>query len=162
MAEAVIALGSNLGDRAGYLRAAVQALDAQPHTAVMQCSGVYETAPVDCAPGDGDYLNAAVRLQTALPPAMLLGACLGIEAALGRERPHRNAPRTLDLDLILYEDFAADDPLLTVPHPRAAARAFVLVPLWDLYPDGRAPGFPLPAVPAQERRGIRRTEETLR
>ncbi|MBQ6267974.1 MAG: 2-amino-4-hydroxy-6-hydroxymethyldihydropteridine diphosphokinase [Clostridia bacterium] len=162
MAEAVIALGSNLGDRAGNLRAAVQALDALPQTAVLQCSGVYETAPVDCAPGDGDYLNAAVRLETAMPPALLLGACLGIEASQGRQRPFRNAPRTLDLDLILYEGAAQTDPWLTVPHPRAAARAFVLVPLWELYPDGAAPGFPLPAVPADAADGVRRTDLQLR
>lgn len=162
MAEAVIALGSNLGDRPAALRAAVGALAALPQTAVLQASAVYETAPVDCAPGDGEYLNAAVRLETALPPAMLLGACLGIEAAMGRERPHRNAPRTLDLDLILYAGFAAQEPLLTVPHPRAAERAFVLVPLWDLYPDGGAPGFPLPAVPAAEAKEIKRTDLQLR
>ena len=159
MAEAVIALGSNLGDRAGNLRAAVRALAALPQTAVLQCSAVYETAPVDCAPGDDDYLNAAVRLETAMPPALLLGACLGIEAALGRERPFRNAPRTLDLDLILYEGFAQTDPWLTVPHPRAAERAFVCIPLRELYPDGAAPGLSLPALPAD---GVRRTDFSLR
>ena len=159
MPEAVIALGSNLGDRQENLRAAVRALAALPQTAVRACSAVYETVPVDCAPGDGDYLNAAVRLETAMPPALLLGACLGIEAALGRERPYRNAPRTLDLDLILYEGFAQNDPWLTVPHPRAAERAFVLAPLRDLYPDGAAPGFSLPDLPAD---GVRRTDLKLR
>lgn len=129
-----IGLGSNLGDRLGHLRAAVAALGEVG--VVTARSSVYETAPVDSPPEAGDFLNAVVALETALDPAALLEALLGIEARQGRTRGgERNAPRTLDLDLLLCGDLVLtgpDGPL--VPHPRLTQRAFVLAPLAEIAP----------------------------
>ena len=138
---AYIALGANLGDAAVALSSAVQALGGLPHTQLLRCSAVYRTAPLDTDHGrevaaDGDdYLNAVVALSTRLAPLDLLDQLQRIEHAAGRERPYRNAPRTLDLDLLLYGADMIDHPRLQVPHPRMAQRAFVLVPLAELAPD---------------------------
>ena len=137
---AYIGLGANLGDAAAALTQAVQALGSLPHTQLLRCSPVYKTAPLDMDHGrevvaDGDdYLNAVAALSTRLTPLALLEQLQQIEQAAGRERPYRNAPRTLDLDLLLYGDEHIDSPRLTVPHPRMAQRAFVLVPLADIAP----------------------------
>ena len=129
--EAYIALGSNLGDRLATLSAAVKALSLLPHTAVTAVSRVYLTEPVgyDDQP---DFYNAAVRLETGLTPRALLGACLGIEAALGRHRQIKNGPRTVDLDVLLHGTKAYQDEELTLPHPRMLERVFVLAPLCDV------------------------------
>lgn len=135
---AYIGLGANLGDAAGALDAALVHLARLPDTRVLACSPRYRTAPVDA---DGpDYLNAVVALDTGLPADTLLAALHRIEATHGRERPYRNAPRTLDLDLLLHGALRIDTPALTVPHPRLHERAFVLVPLADLAPDLDVPG----------------------
>lgn len=132
-----IALGANLGDRRAHLEAAVERLSA--HLTGLRLSSLIETEPVD-VPGDQPpYLNGAVVGETTLGPRELLDVMLGIEAQLGRTRPARHAPRTLDLDLILYGDRQLDEPGLTVPHPAFRDRRFVLTPLAEIAPDLRDP-----------------------
>lgn len=132
MVEAFIALGSNVGDRAAHLRAAIEALTRiDSHLLV---SPFYETAPVGYL-DQGPFLNGVVRIETGLDPAALLRALLAVEVEHGRVRDVRNGPRTLDLDLILYGDLVFETPELVVPHPRLQERAFVLVPLCDLAPE---------------------------
>lgn len=139
-AIAYIALGANLGDAATALKQAVQALGNLPQTRLLRCSAVYKTAPLNTDNGhelvaDGqDYLNSVAALVTHLTPLALLDQLQQIEQAAGRERPYRNAPRTLDLDLLLYGNEHIDTPRLTLPHPRMAQRAFVLVPLAEIAP----------------------------
>ena len=136
-ADAFIALGANLGDPLGTLRWAVTQLGALGR--VQGVSALYCTAPVGGPPRQPDYLNAAAQLRTTLPPAALLSALHALEAQAGRERHERWAARTPDLDLITYADLTCDDPALTLPHPRAWERPFVLGPLRDLNPDLRCP-----------------------
>lgn len=140
MVCAYVALGANLGDAAAALRQAVQALKSLPLTQVRQSSSLYKTAPLDtdageesAAPGN-DYLNAVVELETALTAPDLLSHLQQIEQQAGRERPYRNAPRTLDLDVLLYGSARIESEHLTVPHPRMTQRAFVLVPLAQIAP----------------------------
>jgi 2-amino-4-hydroxy-6-hydroxymethyldihydropteridine diphosphokinase len=136
---AVVGLGANLGDPAATLRAALEALRplAEP-AASFRVSSFYRTAPVDAA--GPDFVNAVACFDTRLAPPELLEALQAIEARFGRERPYRNAPRTLDLDLLMQADRVSDDPVLTLPHPRAHERAFVLAPLLELLPDAVLPG----------------------
>lgn len=140
--RAHIGLGSNLGDRMATLDAAVQALEADVHTHVMAVSKVYETEPVG-GPEQGPYLNAVAVLETDRGPRELLQLLHTTETLLGRVREERWGPRTADLDLLLYEGSTVDEPGLTVPHPRARERAFVLVPLVEVdptatFPDGQS------------------------
>jgi 2-amino-4-hydroxy-6-hydroxymethyldihydropteridine diphosphokinase len=128
-----VGLGANLGDATATVRAALQALDEMPGTRCVARSSLYRSAPIDAQ--GADYINAVAQLQTELSPAALLEALQAIEARFGRERPYRNAPRTLDLDLLLYGQRRIVTPLLTVPHPRMHERAFVLVPLAEIAPD---------------------------
>ena len=130
--DVFVSLGSNLGDRDAHLRGALAALAATPGIEVLAVSSWYETDPV--GPGlQGAYLNAAASLRTTLAPGALLQRLLAIEASAGRVRgPERNAPRTLDLDLLLYAERRIDEPGLCVPHPRLHERAFVLEPLAEL------------------------------
>lgn len=130
---AYIGLGANLGDARAQLQTAVQGLRQLPQTELLRLSPCYRTAPVDAT--GPDYLNAVAELSTRLPPLDLLRALQSLEQVAGRERPYRNAPRTLDLDVLLYGDLQQDDPTLTLPHPRMHERAFVLRPLADLRPD---------------------------
>lgn len=132
MAVAYVALGSNLGDRLSFLREAVTRLGETG--TVKAVSRVYETNPVGVTDQPA-FLNAVLCLRTALPPHDLLTAMLGIEAARGRVRPYRHAPRTLDLDLLFYDDLVLKTPTLTLPHPRLHERAFVLVPLAEIAPE---------------------------
>ena len=136
--DAYVGLGANLGDARATLEAAVQALDALPQTQRVSCSSVYRSAPVDAS--GPDYFNAVVGLRTRLAPHELLSQLQAIESRHGRERPYRNAPRTLDLDLLLYGDQTISTPTLTVPHPRLHERAFVLMPLAEIAPGIRLPG----------------------
>ncbi len=130
--QAYVGLGANLGDRDAALQGALKALAALPQTRLIRTSAIYRTAPVD-AHGP-DYLNAVAVLQTRLAPDELLSHLQRIELASGRERPYRNAPRTLDLDVLLYGEASIDSPALTVPHPRMHERAFVLIPLAEVAP----------------------------
>jgi 2-amino-4-hydroxy-6-hydroxymethyldihydropteridine diphosphokinase len=129
MAVAYLALGSNLGDRLGLLRAATAALEGEGVRVVAR-SAVFETAAVADEPQPA-YLNAALRVETALGPRALLERCLSVEAALGRVRPQgrSGAARTIDLDLLLHGSARVDEPGLVVPHPRLLERAFVRAPL---------------------------------
>lgn len=127
---AFIGIGANLGDAWAALDAAVVALANLPATRVTAVSSVYRTAPVDAS--GPDYLNAVARLETGLAPAELLDALLHVEHLHGRERSYRNAPRTLDLDLLLHGDHLLSTDRLTVPHPRLHQRAFVLLPLAEI------------------------------
>jgi 2-amino-4-hydroxy-6-hydroxymethyldihydropteridine diphosphokinase len=138
--KAYIGLGSNLGDRAGFLRRAVELLRADPEIEVVAVSSVRETDPVDLV-DQPRFLNAAVEVETGLTPRALLERLLAVEQELGRRRTGpRYGPRTIDLDLLLYADEVVDEPGLTVPHPRLAERRFALEPLHELAPDVVVPG----------------------
>jgi 2-amino-4-hydroxy-6-hydroxymethyldihydropteridine diphosphokinase len=137
--RAVLSVGANLGDRLGTLQGCVQAITRLPETDVLAISPVYETVPVG-GPPQPDYLNAVLLIQTGLPPRDLLAAIGRIEADFGRVRAERFGPRTLDVDIIDYAGRRSDDPVLTLPHPRAHERAFVLAPWHDVDPDAELPG----------------------
>ena len=141
-----IGLGANLGERADTLRLAIGAIDAISETRVQRVSSLYRSTPVDA--GGPDYLNAVAELSTTLAPQALLQALQAIELAAGRQRPYRNAPRTLDLDIVDWADATIDTATLTVPHPRQWQRAFVLRPLAELVPQ-RVPASALQAVQTQ-------------
>lgn len=137
--EAVIALGANLGDPAGHLAAALAQLRAEPGVEVLGAAPVVRTAPVGGIDQD-DFLNTAVRIRTGLGPWTLLDLCQRLERSAGRERLVRWGPRTLDADLIVYGELLLDDAALTLPHPRAHERAFVLQPWLALDPGAVLPG----------------------
>ena len=130
---AVVALGANLGDARQAVLNAIRALNTLPDTALTARSRLYRTAPHE-AEGP-DFINAVACVSTCLSAPQLLQALQSLEQAAGRERPYVNAPRTLDLDLLLYGDARIESPVLTVPHPRMWARAFVLHPLADVCPE---------------------------
>jgi 2-amino-4-hydroxy-6-hydroxymethyldihydropteridine diphosphokinase len=133
-----IGLGSNLGEPIALLAAAFAALSRIPDTRLAARSSLYRSAPVG-VPAQPDFVNAVARVETGLPPGALLDALQAIERALGRERPFPGAPRTLDLDLLLYGSQRIATGRLTVPHPRMHERAFVLLPLLELDPDAQIP-----------------------
>jgi 2-amino-4-hydroxy-6-hydroxymethyldihydropteridine diphosphokinase len=135
----VLSVGSNLGDRLGTLQGCVQAIGRLPDTDVVAISPVYQTAPVG-GPPQPDYLNAVLIVATGLAPRDLLAAAHRIEAAFGRVRAERFGPRTLDIDIISYGGEVSSDPVLTLPHPRAHERAFVLVPWHDIDTAACLPG----------------------
>jgi 2-amino-4-hydroxy-6-hydroxymethyldihydropteridine diphosphokinase len=143
-ATVFIGLGANLGDARATLRDALSTLQALAAPGSFQASALYGSAPVDAS--GPDYVNAVARLRTVLAPHALLDALQAIEQRFGRERPYRNAPRTLDLDLLLFGvqgdagGVVIADERLVVPHPRAAQRTFVLEPLAELWPRGTIPG----------------------
>jgi 2-amino-4-hydroxy-6-hydroxymethyldihydropteridine diphosphokinase len=130
MTRAFLGMGSNLGDRAGYLRAAIAALPD-----LVASSAVYETDPVGGPDGQGPYLNLVAELDTSLSPRELLEVCRALERAADRVREERWGPRTLDVDVLWVDGTEVDDPDLQVPHPRMWERRFVLAPLADLAPD---------------------------
>ena len=129
---AYVALGANLGDAVRTVRDAIVAIGNLPDTALTAQSSLYRTAPIDSS--GPDYINAVVEISTRLPALQLLDHLQAIEKDAGRERPYRNAPRTLDLDLLLYGSARMDSVRLQVPHPRMQERAFVLVPLAEIAP----------------------------
>ena len=162
MKRVVLGLGTNLGDRRENLRAALAALSHLPKTEVENVSSVWQTAPFDVPDEQQDYWNICVLLKTELSPSAVLGACLGIEGAYGRIRTIKDGPRVLDLDLLLYEGIKSESFLLTLPHPRIFERAFVMVPLLDLFPSGRAPGlFFLPALHETGTDGVEKINEEI-
>ena len=129
---AYIALGANLGDACATVRHAIAALGACPGIALQQASSLYRTAPMESS--GPDYINAVVEVHTELSAPDLLAQLQALELANGRERPYRNAPRTLDLDILLFGAARLERAALTVPHPRMGGRAFVLVPLAEIAP----------------------------
>ncbi len=135
---AFVGLGSNLGDREQHIEAALAEMAALPQTTLLERSALYESAPFEA--GGGDYLNAVAKLWTSLEALSLLRSLQAIETRHGRERPYANAPRTLDLDLLLFGDERHGTPELTLPHARLHERAFVLVPLAEIAPGLRLPG----------------------
>jgi 2-amino-4-hydroxy-6-hydroxymethyldihydropteridine diphosphokinase len=138
-ATAYVGLGANLGDPQQTVYAAIAAFGTLPFTVVTNKSSLYRTQPIDA---DGnDYVNAVVKVQTQLSPAELLEALQNIEQQFGRERTYQNAPRTLDCDLLLYEQQIIHTPTLIIPHPRMHQRAFVLVPLLEIAPEIHIPGI---------------------
>ena len=129
---AYVALGANLGNASATLTQAFLDLGKLPQTMLVHRSSLYRTAPIESS--GPDYYNAVAEISTALDPHGLLTALQGLEKNAGRQRPYRNAPRTLDLDILLYGDLQLDSPTLTIPHPRMLSRAFVLVPLAEIAP----------------------------
>lgn len=139
---AVVSLGSNLGNRLETLQGAVDALEDTPGLRVKAVSPVYETEPWGVEPGSQpDYLNAVVLIRTTLPPSSLLERAQAIEEAFFRVRDGRFGSRTIDVDIVSYQDVVSSDPALTLPHPRAHERAFVLVPWHDIDPRAELPGL---------------------
>lgn len=139
MTIAYIGIGSNQGDARAHVLQAFEELGRLPGTRLEGRSALYRSEPVDAA-GQPDYVNAAAGVDTNLSAAQLLAALQDLELRHGRERPAPNAPRTLDLDLLLYGDSTFQSAMLTLPHPRMHQRAFVLVPLLDLDPRLEVPG----------------------
>ena len=138
-ARAFLGLGSNLGDRLGNLQRAVDFLSATNRVRVMRSSRVYETDPVGGVE-QPDFLNAVIEVETDLSARDLLATCAGVEEALERVREVRWGPRTIDVDLLVYNELEIDEPDLVLPHPRMHERAFVMLPLLELEPDPMLPG----------------------
>lgn len=134
---AYIALGANLGDAQATVRGAMDDIAKLPGTAVRRRSSLYRTAPIDSS--GPDYINAVIEISTLLPAPGLLKQLQKLEQLAGRERPYVNAPRTLDLDVLLYGQARVESPFLTVPHPRMDERAFVLLPLAEIAPECVSP-----------------------
>jgi len=139
-ATAYIALGSNLADPVEQVRMGLRALDTLETTRLMVASPLYRSAAVGYT-DQPDFINAVACVETALAPRVLLEALLGMERMQGRVRSFANAPRTLDLDIVLYGELSLQEPGLTIPHPRLHQRAFVVVPLADIAPEARVPGL---------------------
>ena len=139
MHRAYVALGANLADPVAQVRAAFEALRSVPETRLAKASSLYRTAPVGIH-GQPDFINAVALLETDLDADLLLDQLFAIEAAFGRRRDFHHAPRTLDLDLLLFDNVIIDTPRLRVPHPRMHLRAFVMQPLAEIAPDCRIPG----------------------
>ena len=142
--DVVLALGSNLGDRLTNLQRGLDALSAEPGLTAVAVSGVFQTSPVG-GPDQPDYLNAVLLAVSELPALAILSRCQAAEHALGRVRTVRWGARTLDIDVIACGDEISDDPVLTLPHPRACERAFVLAPWHEVDPGARLPGAGLVA-----------------
>jgi 2-amino-4-hydroxy-6-hydroxymethyldihydropteridine diphosphokinase len=161
--RAVVALGSNLGERLTSLQGAVNALADTPDVWVTEVSPIYETEPVDSPPHAENFLNAVVLLDTTLAASRLLDRAHAIEDAFGRDRSsgETNAPRTLDVDVIVVGDRRADDDNLKLPHPRAHERAFVLQPWYDIEPDAVLPdhGPIVELLEATDRSGLKLRED---
>lgn len=141
---AVIGLGANLGDARQMLQEAIQQLQTHAGTAHWQVSPFYRTAPIGSDEAQPDYINGVAVFRTSLTPEAVMHWLLKTERHFGRDRSHdvaRNSPRTLDLDLLLYDQVTMDTPLLVLPHPRLHQRAFVLRPLLDVLPECHAPAL---------------------
>ncbi|KJS85290.1 MAG: 2-amino-4-hydroxy-6-hydroxymethyldihydropteridine pyrophosphokinase [Peptococcaceae bacterium BICA1-8] len=139
MAKAYLGLGSNLGNKKTNLTTCLELLYKNPFIEVLKISSFYETEPIGFKEQDW-FLNAVVELETSVDPYRLLSFCQSIEDQLQRKRLIRWGPRTMDVDILLYENFSSEDPILTIPHPRMTERAFVLVPLAEIEPDLKIEG----------------------
>ena len=137
--QAFVALGANLEDPLAQVRAAGEALASVPESRVLCLSSLYRTAPVGIR-GQPDFINAVAILVTELAPLRLLDALFSVERRFGRRREFHQAPRTLDLDLLLYDQLVVDSPRLSLPHPRMHLRAFVIAPLLEIAPHCQIPG----------------------
>ena len=158
MARVGISLGSNLGDRLDHLRTAVAKLAPFRSSGHLLLSPVFETEPVDCPEGSGAFYNAVIEIETDLAPLDLLAATQGIEREMGRPEVRAvNAPRTIDLDLLYYDDLSLDAPGLLLPHPRMFQRAFVLKPLATIRPDL----VPAGALESLDDAGVTQASETI-
>jgi len=161
--RAVVALGSNLGERLTSLQGAVNALADTPDVWVTEVSPIYETEPVDSPPYAESFLNAVVLLDTTLAASRLLDRAHAIEDAFGRDRGsgETNAPRTLDVDVIVVGDRRRHDEVMQLPHPRAAERAFVLQPWYDVEPDADIPDYGAVAdlLEKSDRSGLTRRDD---
>ncbi len=129
--KAILGIGTNIGERKKNIALAVEALSKLPGTSVEKLSPMYETKPWGYTE-QNNFINVCVMLETDLSPNALLGACLGIESAMGRLRPFKNSPRIIDIDMLLYEDVKINTKELTIPHPFIRERPFVLVPMHDI------------------------------
>lgn len=160
MTPTFLSLGSNLGDRLAYLRAAVEALGRGPSMSLIRTSKVYETAPVEVEDDQPDYLNCVAEIECGVPAIELLRYCQGVEAALGRERKGEKAPRTIDIDVLLFGGEVVEEPGLEIPH-RGVTRAFNLKGLADLDPDLYIPGRGrvVELLAGIDRGGVRELEE---
>jgi len=136
---AFVALGSNLADPISQVSSAMESLDALPQTRLVRCSSLYRSAPVGYL-DQPDFINAVAQVETQLTPRALLDALLALEQEFGRTREFLNAPRTLDLDVLMYDDLIHHEHGLTIPHPQMHLRAFVLQPLLEIAPDCVIPG----------------------
>jgi len=136
---AFVALGGNIGDSPAQIRSALRALAGLPDTRLVRQSSLYRNPPVGYL-DQPEFVNSVAQIETRIAPRALLGHLLEIERAHGRVRDHPNAPRTLDLDILLYGGQVVHEPGLTIPHPRMPERAFVLVPLAEIAPDFEVPG----------------------
>ncbi len=156
----MLALGANLGDRVAALQSAVDGLAGAGK--ILAVSGIFETAPVG-GPPQPDYYNAVVVLETALSPTELLDVAHAVESAAGRERLVRWGPRTLDVDIVAYDDLESPDPDLTLPHPRAHERGFVLAPWAEIAPDAALPGHGAIAalLDTVDLSGVRRIDDAV-
>lgn len=159
--QAVLSIGSNLGDRLGRLQGAVAALEDTPEVTLVAVSSVYETAAIGGPEDSGKFLNAVALIDTTLTVHTLLDRALAIEDAFGRKRTGVNDPRTLDVDLVVVGDRLCDDETLTLPHPRAHERGFVLVPWIEIDPEGDIPGkgFAADLVGSVDTSGVQRRED---
>ena len=163
--HAYLALGANLGDRLRTMVEAAARIARLAESGVGSHSNVYETAPVGGPPGQPDYLNAVVKIETLRSPHDLLAACLAIERDLGRQRSVPNGPRTIDIDILLYDDAVLFSDDLIIPHPRLHTRCFVLQPLADIEPAlvhpglGATVGELLERLPEWERSAVRRVAD---
>ena len=138
--KAVIGIGTNIGNREENIRNAVEAVDLLPDVKVLKCASIYETDPWGYTEQQSFY-NTVIEVETSKSPEMLLGACLGIEAGMGRVREFKNGPRVIDLDLLVFENFESSSHHITVPHSLIGKRDFVLIPLKELYADMNVLGF---------------------
>ena len=158
MSDVLLSLGSNIGDSRANITEAVKRLNDEPGISVKALSPLYRTAPVGPVAQD-DFVNGAVRVETALAPEVLMQRCLTIEAAMGRDRKNavRWGPRIIDIDIILYDDLTVSSETITLPHPRFRERAFVLVPMADIAPSWIVNGQRLDELAAKiDHAGIKR------
>ncbi len=133
MKEAVLEFGSNIGNKIENIKKAINSINGLPNTKIEKVSNFYETEPFGVPDKQDNYINCCAQVFTTLSPLALLGACLGIESAMGRIRLFKNQARIIDIDLLLYENFTSSSSELTIPHPRILERSFVMIPLSDIY-----------------------------